>query len=227
MEDKGRNEHFNDGRFYEHTQNVHSGWDHIAAFQDHEGNSASVGTHYVAEVHQLPINKDYASGEFKVDLDASRDYDHDGQGLLLRSKKAEHVVETLYTAPGARHHIPTLLGMAAMHSIRKTGQLPGASESLSTTSAPLVQKLVNKGLLKNPTADDYGSSGWNDKVQVTNRIDPSWGPISARDAVDHVKSNYGSEADPRNVTAGRQFSRAVLRSPRKVNAQESHQMELF
>lgn len=200
-----RHEEFQGGRFYDRFHDFMSaGWRYRAGFEDGNNERAYVESSYTPDRHQQ-----YPGGP-----DAEYAHDEDGQGVLLHSTPSRHTVERAFSTKGARHQVPTLLGMAGVTSMRKQRELPGASNNLSPHSAKLVQKLVDRGLIKNPTggntvrasnAGDFGTSDGSTEADVR------WLKVDAGD----------QEASPQSVAAGRQFTRQLLRRSSRKSVQQT------
>lgn len=87
------------------------------------------------------------------------------------------VVTTLMgTNPRPKGAVSQVLGVAAIESKARWGQYPTPSPDLSQHSAPIVQRLVDKGVVDNP--HEYESP---DKVQVTNRYNRDVGHEAVED----------------------------------------------
>jgi hypothetical protein len=86
-------------------------------------------------------------------------------------------IDSMAATADSGHRIPALLGAAALESKARYGQLPVASDSLSKHSAPIVQHLVDKGIIESPHAveGDEGMFADTSHVDVTNDLDRHWG----------------------------------------------------
>lgn len=129
------------------------------------------------------------------------------QGTLFDSIPADHKVVGLYSSRGARHAVPTLLGLVGHRSMQRDGRLPDASSNLSVHSAPVVQNLVDRGVIKNPQSGPHVVAQNN--IRVSDEMDD--------EAVNEAKGVevFGRRVDPKDVRMGQQFIRSVLRRPRE------------
>jgi hypothetical protein len=75
---------------------------------------------------------------------------HSGQGRLFNASHSPGDVDAFFSK-GARHLFPTAVGAAVNESRARGWGTPVPSSSLSQFSAHVVQHLVNKGIVENPT----------------------------------------------------------------------------
>jgi hypothetical protein len=106
-------------------------------------------------------------------------------------------VSGAFSDPSMGHAIPTLLGLAAQHTLRQTGRMPMPAASLSEKSAPMVRKLISKGV-QLPTNPE------NPTNEVTNKIIRPENLLASA----HDVGKYVSDAD---VKGGRALARSYLR----------------
>lgn len=79
--------------------------------------------------------------------------------------KVDYMAATTGEHNDARYTVPTLLGLAAQHSLNTTGRVPQADSSLSKHSKKIVDKLVSRGLVDNPfhkRFDEWDDGEWHD-----------------------------------------------------------------
>lgn len=207
---ESRGESFYGGRFFErhfgadpHEPSEHSSknWDYEVAFRasDKEGSPAAyVSTRYTPDMYYGTMRHHDS-------------FNHDGQGVLFQALPERHEIDEAYSTKDARHHIPTLLGMAAQHSLQQRGRLPRASADLSVHSNQLVNKFADLGIIESPAQ--------RGKEQPLNSIGWEAGADSAQWRSQNTKY-AGDEVPFERVNAGRQFVRDALRRPRKYQAEQ-------
>lgn len=216
---QNRSKEFYGGRFYEHTSDEGDlGWSHGVGFESNDGKEhAAVATVYHPDQHWEHPNGPSAEPRATA---FNGPEEHPGQGTLFESHPGVHEVTDAYSSPGARHHMGTLLGMTALNSLDRRGELPAADENLSVHSAKMVQHLVDRGVINNPSRGD--------RVQAVNPLRRDEGGVMAQGELRHLKSETGGLATAgRRVERGRQFTRDLLRSPRKKFTQIGEQLELI
>lgn len=99
-------------------------------------------------------------------------FDDDGQGRLFGSLPAEPwTVKELYVRPGHEHVVPTLLGLAALHSLRTSGAAPKPSNNLSVHSERMVRHLADRGLVQMP---DRIARNRIDKPDADQQVDDNY-----------------------------------------------------
>lgn len=206
MSSSGRAGEFLGGRFYERAWREGSGWTHGAAFEStgsEPRDIASVITEYHPDHH----------------FEHYMPHRHD---TLFDSIPEHHSVEHAYATEGARHQIPTLLGMAARHSLERRGRLPDPSHNLSAHSAKLAQNLVDRGAVQ--------PRDGRTQMTVANNLNRSHARSLAEGELEEVRNTFdGSEAyaDRDRVLRGRQFVRDVLKQKREKFTEVGEQMPLF
>lgn len=181
-------------------------WDYEVGFRasnQDDAPAAYVSTVYRPDEYDLHDPRVWEGGH---------NYRHpDGQFSLFAASPEQHEIDEAYSTKDARHHIPTLLGMAAQHSLTNRGHLPRASADLSPQSTRLVQKAVGMGLIKNP--------GSGTRVEPKNEINWDSGSHSAQWRSRDVQYD-GAEVPFDRVNKSRQFVRDVLRRPRRYQAEQ-------
>lgn len=192
---------FHEGNTREFDSNVYS-----VAFSSSDGNDH-------AAIHSVHLPDEH------YPHDGQSPYEQSGQGTLFASSPRVHEVTDAYASEGARHQIPTLLGITAQRSLQQFGQIPGSSKNLSSTSARLVQNLVDRGVVKNP-------SGNGPTVRPINSMNRRQGAVSAAD-IAHTTAADGSPVPAGDIHRGRQFVREILRRPRERFTEVGEQMALI
>ena len=142
-----------------------------------------------------------------VRADPDQNFGQGPQGTLFLSRPAENRVVGLYASRGARHAVPTLLGLIGHKSMRETGRLPQASDNLSVHSAPIVRNLVERGAIANP------QPGPRVRAKNAIRMDDETSTDAMKEA--EGVAVFGQKVDPKDVRMGQQFIRSVLRRPRE------------
>ncbi len=143
-----------------------------------------------------------------------------GQGELFKVHHTPPIVDTLFSHHDLKGEVPGLLGRAALESKAQFGEYPEASTDLSRHSKGIVDRLVSKGIIKDPfeakarreqeflggDPEDYYQEQWSDNE------------ISARDPYyEHYRepaNNASDEVPAWHQALGRQFMRHVLRGDR-------------
>lgn len=116
-------------------------------------------------------------------------------------------VDEMFAHHSMRHHLPTLLGMAARDAGWPTNPIVGG-ESLSAHSRPIVDRMVERGLLT-PRQGGYRSNGISDS-------DPEYHDFKT---YDHTLLNDAVPAS--EVSEGRKLFRNALRSKPPAGAGSS------
>jgi hypothetical protein len=103
-----------------------------------------------------------------------------------------------FSDPKMKATMPTLLGLAGQHTLDRTGRLPMPDSSLSSQSAPMVQKVVSRGAAlpvnpENPT---------NMRTNNINRLNVL--PVD-------MTSNLGKRMKSSDVGRGKDLARSILR----------------
>jgi hypothetical protein len=149
----------------------------------------------------------------------------DGQIPMMGARKrGEHTLAMAFATKGHEYLVSGLLGRAALHSLRTYGRVPEADSDLSPDSARMVQRLVDKGLIRAPNQSQYQDDVADqpeDRVRATNSF--SKGDTEARFVRD---SSYqpGTEARPEDVHEGEYAMRHALREQRDSPKYEQLQM---
>jgi hypothetical protein len=133
------------------------------------------------------------------------------QGTMFHTVvQGGHTLTSLMATTGEEHLIPGLIGKAAMHSERTHGRRPLPSANLSEHSAKMVQNLVDRGILRNPSYVLPGDDP--SEVQATN----DYGRYEGNNAVRTMARGATPEnAVPANEhLMGSQFVRRELRATR-------------
>lgn len=201
---ESRGESFYGGRFYYRSM---SDDDYEVAFRvdDKEDSpSAYISSTYTPDQHG-------SHSDLRIQRQAN--FQADGQGTLFSSRPSSHEIDMAVSTKDARHHIPTMLGIAAQRGLTTKGSIPGASADLSPQSARMVQRAVDLGLIKNPSGEGEKN------VESMNAMNWDEGAEYA-----HWKSRLvqktGGEIPFETVNAGRQFARNALRRPRKDRSEQ-------
>lgn len=210
MSESSRNGEFDSGRFYETITNGgfgSAGWSHSAgweSFGQEPKQAAAVVTDYHPDVH----------------FNHHRPHMHD---TLFDSIPERHHVEHAYASEGATHHIPTLLGLAAVNSLQRRGKLPKPSDSLSPHSAKLANTLADRGIIDPP--EEGGKFTNVNNIGRKQGLALAMGEVAAMREDFHGNINH---ANPERVAGSRQFVRDALRNSRpKKPANTGEQLELF
>ena len=102
---------------------------------------------FVSMNRNLDIHANYGIHD---DYGAEWEKDH-GQGRLFGSQQATGwQVDGLFAHEDMRHTVPSLLGLAAIHSLKTTKKVPDATSDLSNASKRVVDRLVEAKLLRDP-----------------------------------------------------------------------------
>lgn len=186
-------------------------------YQIDDTDHPTLKSHTFGSYHQPDINARPTGGAYAiVNHDASTHAPGfgemaNGQGTMFKTtRKGGHTVDSLMSTKEDTHLIPGLIGRAAMHSERTYGRRPAASSNLSQHSAKLVQNLVDRGILRNPTTLD---GEHDDYVHASNDYD--WYESGGA-----VRILAHSVAKPKNAVPasehlkGSQFVRDELRATR-------------
>ena len=212
---ESRGESFYGGRFYENTyeRNAYSapgksdGWRYSAAFRGNSSNTGSEGpAAYVSSIYE----KDKYGYYDNADRDEGIDVENDGTGQreLFWSIPGKHEVDIAFSTKDARHQVPTLLGMAGQHSLKRLGKLPGATSDLSKHSSKLVQKFTDMDVLKPKNSQmPLNSIDWESGAS-----DAEWQSKEVQD--------FGDAVDFDRVDMGRQFARNLLRRPKRAQGEQ-------
>ena len=210
-------------------------------YQNHEPyNSADDGDHsvhnvlyddgdkgqaYISRVHTPARIRHYQGGP---DISHTGYSDRPLQGQLFGVVSEKNVIDGAYATPEAKHQVGTMLGIIAHKNLRETGKLPEASDDLSQSSAAMVQHLVNKGIIKNPTAEREGDQ----VVKATNRLAAGNAVQTTKWALEDMKP-ISSVVSEHEVRQGRTLARHLLRTNRKMQDVKStvksgvEQLEMF
>jgi hypothetical protein len=145
----------------------------------------------------------------------------DQQGTLFRSSAATPwTVDLMAVRNGHEHLVPALLGLAAEHSLRRSGRLPQATNDLSSHSNRLVDKLTGRGLVDDPReVGNFEPNHITRGVIAQSMID--------NEGVEeqHRRDHLYSDAD---VQRASNVTRALLRATRPPKARpEPEQGTLF
>jgi hypothetical protein len=116
-------------------------------------------------------------------------------------------IDEMFAHHSMRHHLPTLLGIAANDAGWPTNPIEG-SESLSEHSRPIVDRMVERGLLSPRQGGHYGN-GISDS-------DPDWHDYKIDDDTLHMPAIPATE-----VAEGRKLFRNALRSKPPAGAGSS------
>lgn len=145
-----------------------------------------------------------------------------GQMYLSEVHHYPAVVDGLAATAGARHAVPTLLGLAANHSLRTRGKLPEPDADLSSDSAHLVSKLVARGVVDPPKTNpslepqnDLGVKGTGQHV-----AERSWFRNNM------YVADMGDRVPDTEVHQASKFIRSALRKPQS-RSQNFEQGKLF
>lgn len=85
------------------------------------------------------------------------------QPTLFSSERGKPwTVEEMYAHPEATHAIPTMMGVAAQHTLSHSGVLPQASEDLSKHSSRLVHGLSSLGVIDAPRHVNHNNIDFSD-----------------------------------------------------------------
>lgn len=153
-------------------------------------------------------------------------YHHEDGGILNSNPQRPQMqlFEHTYRPPtvtgiaaqeGMEHHVPALMGLAAQESLQRWGRLPEASGDLSQHSAPMVQHLVDKGIISEPKVrfpensykkGDRSTEAWAFENSIYAKLDGK--PVPAEQA-----------------GAGSAFTRSLLRSQRRTPTTSHRQLE--
>lgn len=143
------------------------------------------------------------------------------QGTLFRSNPVTPwTVDLMAVRNGHEHLVPALLGLAAEHSLRRSGRLPQATNDLSSHSNRLVDKLTGRGLVDDPReVGNFEPNHITRGVIAQSMID--------NEGVEeqHRRDHLYSDAD---VQRASNVTRALLRATRPPKARpEPEQGTLF
>ena len=183
------------------------------------------GRAYISRVHTPARIHHYEGGP---DLSHTGFSDRPLQGRLFGVEHEKNVIDGAYATPEAKHHVGTMLGIIAHKSLRETGKLPEASDDLSQSSAAMVQHLVNKGIIKNPSAEHTGDQ----VVKSTNRLAAGNAVQTTKWAIED-QMIHSSAVPEHEVRQGRTLARHLLRANRKMQDVKSavrsgaEQLEMF
>ena len=111
-------------------------------------------------------------------------------------------VDTMAVAPGHESHVPGLLGLAAVHSLKTTGRLPEPSNDLSEHSERMVSHLVERGVIDPPRMDVLHNDISKREAQRMVEDSPLWYYSPLR----HVPRQESDHAS--------RVTRALLRRPK-------------
>lgn len=125
-------------------------------------------------------------------------------------------VSGLGAQEGMEHHVPSLLGMAAQESLQRWGRLPEASGDLSQHSRPMVQHLVNRGVIDEPKVLHKE----NNPYKKGDRATEAW----AFENSIYAKMD-GERVPDEQAAAGSAFTRSLLRSQRRNPTASHRQLE--
>ena len=211
-------------QFYQNSEPYNSGphdGDHIVHNVLYD--DGDKGQAYISRVH-IPA-KTYP---FYGGPDLRLSPDHEGQGQLFGVVSEKNVIDGAYATPEAKHHVGTMLGIIAHKNLRESGKLPEASADLSNSSAAMVQHLVNKGIVKNPTAEHEGDQ----VVKASNGLEAGNALQTTKWALEDMKP-ISSVVPEHEVRQGRTLARHLLRTNRKMQDVKSsvksgvEQLEMF
>ena len=145
----------------------------------------------------------------------------DGQIPMIGvRKRGENKIAMAFATKGHEYLVSGLLGRALTHAQRAYGQTPEADSDLSPDSARMVQRLVDKGVIRAPKQG-------HDADQPAGRVRAVNG-FSKDDASRLVQesSKYpGTESRPEDVQEGEQVMRRTLREPR--DSPKYDQLQMF
>jgi len=229
-----RGESFYGGRFFENTDEQSreaNFWDMPSPDEDRDigkptEGSPRTGWRYEAafrgtprwEEHEQPYA--YVSSTYTPDRyesydpdDRDRNFDvadiRTGQKALFYAEPEQHEIDMAFATKSARHQVPTLLGMAAQHSLNRRGQVPRATNDLSEHSSKLVRKFSDLGVVKPPRQDfPLNSITW-DKGDTLNA---KWYAQEVQES--------GEEVPFGRVDKSRQFTRGLLRRNRPADGEQ-------
>jgi hypothetical protein len=147
----------------------------------------------------------------------------DGQIPMIGTRqRGENKISMAFASKGHEYLISGLLGRALTHAQRAYGQAPEADDDLSPDSARMVQRLVDKGVIRAPKQGHrHDADQPADRVAVTN-------DYSKDDTARLVKDSSvypGTEARPEDVQEGEQVMRRTLREPR--DSPKYDQLQMF
>ena len=148
---------------------------------------------------------------------------HGQRAFPISGSKGERPYISGLGSDGASPHVvATLLGLAAKHGLEHWGRIPEADSDLSTKSAPIVKKFVDKGVISAPSG--------NPELVPTN----SMGEYDAlsrgwvRDMVNEVDEGDHATLHPTVVRSASNLVRNALRAgSSKPHKQEFEQGRLF
>ena len=187
-------------------------------------NDGDKGQAYVNRVHTPARIRHYGGGP---DLRFSPD--HEGQGQLFGVHPEENYIDGAYATPEAKHQVATMLGIVAHKSLRESGRLPEASDNLSKSSAAMVQHLVNKGIVKNPTP----MTGEDDQVVRSSNGLHAASAVHVTQMALEDQMPVSTAVPEHEVRQGRTLARHLLRTNRKMQDVKSavksgvEQLEMF
>jgi hypothetical protein len=144
-----------------------------------------------------PYEQKYGSNGFDNDGEHLKDH-VPGQYDFFAVNHKPAAIDEMFAHHSMRHHLPTLLGMAAKDSGWPTNPIEGG-ESLSVHSRPIVDRMVERGLLS-PRQGGSKSNGISDS-------DPEYRDFTKYDATPLNDAVPASE-----VSEGRKLFRNALRS---------------
>ena len=138
-----------------------------------------------------------------------RHFENGPQGQLFHSTVGKPMTVThLAVSQGYEHVLPTLLGLAAEHSLRTTGKLPEADPDLSRYSGRMVEHLAAKGLVTDPRNEvEKGMPNRIDKQSGQAMID-DWDIDGPPDESQTERLRY------RDTSRAANFTRGLLRGAR-------------
>jgi len=126
-----------------------------------------------------------------------------GQMALFDADYYPPRIATLFATKGARHLVPTALGLMAQHSKERYGSLPEADSDLSHHSARLVAHLQKAGVLGGETPAATNDSGFKDSNY----------DLAAAN-MDANLSDHKVEYSPEDISKSQKFVRDLLRPKR-------------
>lgn len=128
------------------------------------------------------------------------------------AKAEPWVIELLASEEGQSRTLMSMLGRAAGHSLKTTGQLPQASEDLSVHSGRMVKNLAELGIIRDPRTPDSHPNWINQPSDLLDgiTIDPS----------------LQRQLSPMEEMQGLEFIRAVLKRGRSQSRARSAELDL-
>lgn len=138
------------------------------------------------------------------------------QGTLFRSDKAKPwIVDEMYSHPEATHAIPTLMGVAADHTLSRHGTLPQSSEDLSQHSTRVVHGLAKHGVIEAPKNEQRNYLDFTDGERNAD-THTRW---MQEDRAWHISENSRELTTP-EVKRGSDTFRGVLRNAKAARRSE-------